>query len=93
MMEMRQKSSQTDGGQTKFSRQVKGGVLTKFVRMLRGDDEEHNSVRERSGPLWLRLVVKVRNASPSLALTHRLRSVLRENAGGLEILHDVGCRL
>ena len=73
----------------------KKGLLTKFVSMFR-TDSGHNSVRERGGPLWLRLVDELRNANPALALARRLRRVLREalqqaDGGSLEVLHDVGC--
>ena len=71
-----------------------GGLLTEFVSMFR-PDSDHNSVRERSSPLWLRLVDELRDANPALALARRLRRVLREalqqaDGGSLEILHDVG---
>jgi len=73
---------------------MKEGVLTEFVRMSRADGR-HNGVRERSGPPWLRLLNRVRNASLALAFARRLRSVLRETlqqpaGGGLEILQAVG---
>ena len=73
---------------------MKGGVLTEFVSMFLAYGG-HNSVRVHSSPLWLRLVDKLRYASPALTLARRLRSVLREalqqaDGGGLEILHDAG---
>jgi len=77
----RQESRPTDRGggegETKLLRQMKEGVLTDFVRMFRADGGDNN-VRERSGPLWLRLVDMRRNPSPAVALARRLRSVLRE---------------
>ena len=63
--------------QTKLDGQMNEGVLTEFIRMFRADGG-NNSVREGSGPLRLRLVDKLRNADPTLALARRLRSVLRE---------------
>jgi hypothetical protein len=69
-------------------------LLTEFVRMIRADGR-HNSVREGGGPPPLRLVDKLRNACPALALARRQRTVLRKtlehtSGGGLEILRDVG---
>ena len=64
---------QTDRwGQTKLRRQTKEGVLTEFVRMLRADSR-HGSVRVRRGPLWLRLIEKLRNPSRALALTRPMK--------------------
>jgi len=37
IMDMGQNSRPTDGGQTKFGRQMKEAVLTEFVRMFRTD--------------------------------------------------------
>ena len=76
----RQESRPTDRGRgrgDKITCQMKEGVLTDFVRMFRADGGDNN-VRERSGPLWLRLVDMRRNPSPTVALARRLRSVLRE---------------
>ena len=92
--DMRKKSRPTDGRQTKLRRQMNEEVLTESVRIFRVDGE-HNSVRERSHPLWHRLVDKPHNPSPALAFSCRLRSVLRETleqagGGGLETLHGVG---
>ncbi len=58
---------------------MKEGVLTEFVRMFRADGR-HNSVREGSGPPRLRLINKLRSASPALtpAPRQRLGAVLHK---------------
>jgi hypothetical protein len=67
--------------------------LTELVGVFSAD-RRHDSVRDSSGLIRLRLIDDMRNASPALAFTLRLRGVLREalqqaNSSRLEVLHDL----